>query len=271
MRSDESKIEEMSADDARVAAMLAGLRRVKAPANFEFGLKAKLASAVPPKRRPASIPAFVRYSAPLAIMAVVGSLLYINSPESADVPAVQTAGVPAPVQKVIEPEPQPAVNGPAKLEIQPDARTVASVNTVRPIRREASVPASIVRTAPRPVSGQGSTVHTLGQPKIFLPRGIDPAAVPGNALPGATTPPLGASDVLPALGIDAGYGDSGWKVRSVKGNSPADRAGVKAGDVVEAIDDTMLGRNPAFKGVVNAQVVRVRRDGKVIELTIQNK
>src|SRR3982751_2593621 len=92
MRVDEPKIEELNADDAKVARLLAGLKRVEAPANFEFRLKARLANATRPARGFGFVPSFVKYAAPVALVAAVSSVLFLNSSNSPE-SNVSTAGV----------------------------------------------------------------------------------------------------------------------------------------------------------------------------------
>ena len=268
MRVDEPKIEELDADDAKIAQMLAGLKRVDAPANFEFLLKARIANTAKPSGGLGFIPSFVRYAAPLALIAAVSSLFYLNS--SNDTAPVQTAGVAPQVSAVSEIK---------NTAVAPaDTSTAAMVETPRPViaANHTKVPAP---TRPVDVKVQRSTgeqdrskVRAVTQPRIILPRGITPGALPD----GVQTPPVNnkvdmtASGVFPILGIDALYED-GWKVRAVKVKGVADLAGVKAGDILEAIDENQLSKDAVFKSGFNGKVIKVRRDGKVLELTLQNK
>ena len=271
MNVDETKIEQLDADEARIAELLAGLKRVEAPANFEFRLKAKLANAERPQPRTRFIPAFVRYSAPLAVMAVVGTAFYLNSPTSPDAPVVQTAGVVPQIEKVQEVAAAPAVPGPVKVEDQTPARTrVPSINAS--LRKPVEPRGTQANSPEKAANGQGSTVRTLNQPKIFLPRGLD-ASVPANVTPedAGVKKLFTAGDVLPELGIDAGYSEAGYTVKSVKSNSPAERAGVKAGDLLEAIDENRLVKGTVFKGDFNGRTIKVRRDGKLVELSLKDK
>lgn len=269
MRVNEPKIEELDADDAKIAQMLAGLKRVDAPSNFEFQLKARIANAAKPKRGLGFIPSYVRYAAPLAVIAAVSSLFYLNN--SSDPTPVQTAGVAPQISTVSEAK---------NTALAPsETWTAAPVEMPRPIlaANRSKVPVSArpldVKLVPRNTAEQDrSKVSAVTPPKIILPRGITPDSLPD----GAQAPPvnnkvdLTASGLFPILGIDALY-DNGWKVRAVKVNGMADHAGVKAGDILEAIDETQLGKDAVFKSGFNGKVVKVRRDGKVLELPLQNK
>ncbi|MEP7213110.1 MAG: hypothetical protein ABI791_08550 [Acidobacteriota bacterium] len=269
MRVNEPKIEELDADDAKIAQMLAGLKRVDAPANFEFKLKARIANAARPTRGLGFIPSFVRYAAPLALIAAVSSLFYLNS--SSDPAPVQTAGVAPQISTVSEIANMAAAPG--------ETSTAAAVETPRPLlaANRSKLPVSTrpvdVKLVQRNTGEQDrSKVSAVTPPRIILPRGITPNGLPD----GAQSPPMNnkvdltASGVFPILGIDALY-DDGWKVRAVKVNGMGDRAGVKAGDVLEAIDENQLGKDAVFKSGFNGKVMKVRRDGKLLELRLQNK
>jgi S1-C subfamily serine protease len=107
--------------------------------------------------------------------------------------------------------------------------------------------------------------------EIIVPQNVDTnrQVLPMSPLP-ESKPLKPASDVFPLLGIDSVY-EGGWKVRAIRVDSPADRAGVKAGDILEAIDDNQLGKDAMFKSGFNGKVIKVKRDGKSVELTLANK
>jgi len=265
MRADEAKTEILDTDDAKVAQLLAGLKRVEAPANFEFRLKARLANATPPARGFGLLPSFVKFAAPVALVAAVSSVLFLNSsntPES----TVSTAGV-APQINVSE-----AANGTAAFAptapVQPAAAT--PVISANPNRRPAKVRQVSTPEARTPKEQGGSADKAVKEGQMILPYGVNrnPPSLP-VPLP-ESKPMRPASDVFPLLGIDAGYED-GWKVRAIRTDSPADRAGVKAGDILEAIDDNQLGKDAMFQSGNIGKVIKVKRDGKSVELTLANK
>jgi len=75
-------------------------------------------------------------------------------------------------------------------------------------------------------------------------------------------------NVLEILGIAADFSDEGWKVRSVVENGVASRAGIRAGDVIEAIDGQTIKGDTLRRG--SAKTFTVRRDGKQISLNLTN-
>lgn len=273
MKLDEAKIEDLDADDAKLVQMLSGLKRVEAPANFEFRLKGRLAKAERPRASTSLVPAFVRYAAPLTIIALIATLYFVSIPNSPDNGAVQTARLAPPVSVVSEPVvPAATVDQP---DFEKEATAVKAATAARPkppvLRKPSERRIPAVKSPERIVSGQdGSTVRAVSPAKIILPEGINPEN-PANAPAFGSKISFAARQVLPMLGINAGFGKSGWRVKSVKSNSAAQRAGVQAGDIVEAIGGDPLVKGAVFSGGFTGKALRVRRAGKVVELTLQNK
>jgi C-terminal processing protease CtpA/Prc len=82
-------------------------------------------------------------------------------------------------------------------------------------------------------------------------------------------PGISPKDVLETFGIRADFDSTGWKVASVKPNSVAYKAGVKAGDIVEALNDQPLTDRTVLGRKVTGTSVRVRRDGQSIKLELK--
>ena len=79
--------------------------------------------------------------------------------------------------------------------------------------------------------------------------------------------------MFPSLSINivnGTFGASGWKVESVSPDTLAGRSGVKAGDVIEAINDQVLTEKMSFKGKFNGKTLRVRRDGATMQIVLKN-
>src|SRR6476661_3968744 len=137
MNVDEPKIEELDADDAKIVQMLAGLKRVDAPANFEFRLKARIANAAPPTAAVGFLPSIVRYAAPLALVAAVSSLFYLNSSDAPN-SKVEVAGVAPQASRVAEAIIPPAAPAPAATGESEAARTMpVSTRQSAPVRNTA--------------------------------------------------------------------------------------------------------------------------------------
>jgi S1-C subfamily serine protease len=81
--------------------------------------------------------------------------------------------------------------------------------------------------------------------------------------------PFATKDALSSMGVDANYAGLSWTVGGVRQNSPAERSGLKAGDVIEAVNERPLAEKTAFESKFSGKTVRVRRDGKVIRIQLK--
>jgi hypothetical protein len=161
------------------------------------------------------------------------------------------------------------VDNTAREEEEPE-RVSGAARNVDPIRgRDASTRSRSRSTDARP--GGSSLDRTLESANVIMPPGFklaNPRNQNINANVGtAATIPL--REVIGILGIDAGFVGGRWKVRSVTANSTAERAGVHANDVLEAVDTQTLSETTSFQGAFSPKVLRVRRDGKLIEIALQ--
>jgi S1-C subfamily serine protease len=77
-------------------------------------------------------------------------------------------------------------------------------------------------------------------------------------------------EVLTIVGIKSAFTAEGWKAESISSNSIADHAGVKAGDVIEAINDQALTEKTAFGNKFNGKSLRVRRGGATMQIVLKN-
>jgi membrane-associated protease RseP (regulator of RpoE activity) len=77
-----------------------------------------------------------------------------------------------------------------------------------------------------------------------------------------------AKNVLTLIGVTATFNASGWNAVSVRVNSIAAHSGLRAGDVIEAINDQPVNEKTAFANRSILRSVRVRRDGKSIQVDL---
>jgi hypothetical protein len=119
--------------------------------------------------------------------------------------------------------------------------------------------------------GGGSLERSLTPANTILPPGFqsaNPSRENRNANDGQADIPI--QDVLQILGINAEFSGDGWKVGSAVANGAGYRAGIREGDVIEAIDGQTLTRDTKFKNGFNGKTLRVRRDRKSISLRLGN-
>lgn len=248
----------------RIASMLSALPRIDAPDNFEFGVKAKIAARRDVQGGVRILP-FLKVAAPLCLLLVIGAFFVFygpstdrNVPDVVQNPAPSQSTTIARAPQLEQPVPAnlaPTVSEPrAAGEItgrqERDARSIEPVRRTPVVKRWVA-PATDVRT------NGGSIDRTLGSANTISPPGFGGGDIP-------------VGQVLGMLGVSADFVDGSWKVRSSAENTLARKAGMAAGDVIEAIDGRLLGEKTTFKGPVTPRSVRVKRDGKQIELKLGN-
>jgi hypothetical protein len=255
-------------NERKVAEMLGSLKRVEAPANFEFGMRAKIAAGAPKTR--ASLIPFVKLAAPLALVLIVGAvvLFYGSLPSTTDAPPVvekQAVEKPQAVERTLPPvitEPQPAerASGPNATESEP--------------RREADNSRSLdSQVARRRSSDTGKRDRRGGSVDIPLHRGgsTDFGITQSNTISiNGTDKNIPVKEVFNMMGINADFVNKGWKVRSTSEGSIAQKAGLQGGDIIELIDGLAVSEKTAFKGGFNGKTFSVRRDGKPVEIKLTN-
>jgi len=280
-----AETEILSADDQKIARMLGNLRTVDAPKNFEFRLKAKIANSSVSHYKPNNLLPILRYAAPLSLVLLIGAMFVWKSSVGVEKksPVAEISQHSASTQNSVE-TPQPAVTNIEKsAEIA--EQTPAIVNSgmkKRPyIADVRAIQVKRIGNANSPTGGsrdlplrspQGGSIDIAlkkSSPTIFPP-GMDPnmSVNPEKSEGFDNTGKFTAREILSAMGIEADFGEDAWYVRSLKKRSLAERAGILAGDLMEAIDGRPIGANTVFTGSVGAKTVTVRREGKVLQLIL---
>ncbi len=262
-----SKYNALDNEGGDVALMLSALPRAEAPANFEFRVKARIAVGSSPR---ATLFPFLKIAAPLTLVLLVGALVvfYGVLPGEVDVPVVTDSAqkVPVPVEANAEPPTPPAqaAASPGIAQSNSESPYESYVAAARPTPVRRAAPAVAVRS-----SEGGSRDFSLNSAQPKLPPGfqsVESRNLNANVSPSGADIPV--RNVLGILGIAADYANGGWKVQSVVEKSVAARAGVRASDVIEAIDGQPLKSDSLLKG--DAKVFTIRRDGKQMSLSLAN-
>ena len=255
-----------------VAGLLGSLPRVEAPNDFDFRVKARIAAGRP--ARVSWFPTVVRVAIPLGLVLSVGGYFgyqAVYQPASVEVAAVANTPANSFAQR------QPSIE--ASTPNSPSTLSSDSINAEKMVTKPqsvddkmvASVSNSQIRT-PDPSNASvsddrrgGSFDISHSDSKKVYPKGVDPRrrvlVTPREfEQPGA----ISAKDVLTQFGADVVYSGSGWRVADVKDNSAAQKAGLKSGDVVEAINDLPLNEKTSFKGQFSGKSIRLKRDGATV-------
>jgi len=260
MQSEKYKINLDSEEE--VSRLLSALPRVDAPSNFDFRVKAKIASGKRSKSWIERIPVAVRFALPTLLILVVGAYFYFSRVTSND-------GSPAPQIEALAPA--PVTNGsPADSSSQNNSNLLAAKEnpTSTP---EQTWPGNSNRMVRPPASGLsgkpagGSLVEAKDQPNtITRPGTQDKSRIPDDMAAVASSVKRGLSQIGIA---DTVYEGGGWKVVVVTNNSLAKRSGIVAGDIVTAIGKQQLSQNSIIHNV--ADQLTVRRGGKTVNINLR--
>jgi membrane-associated protease RseP (regulator of RpoE activity) len=245
----------MPAGEQEISDMLGSLKRVGAPGDFGFKVRARIAGRRPSGARRSWLPASAAVAAPLGLVLAVGgyfTLTTFYSPSNVQGPATaELAPAALPPAEIAE---RPVLAGQPVFEVPPDTLLtsaspeleprMADLRTVDPTVKKTMSAKKMV-----PANGGGSLDTTLG-------------------IPHEVNVSLSAKDVLSDIGVDANLSGSSWTVGTVRQNSAAARSGLKAGDVIEAVNDKPLSGAASFPGKFVGHSVRVRRDGKVVQIPL---
>ena len=259
-------------DEEKIIQLLSALPRVKAPGDFGFRVKARIAEGKPASATSMWLPTAAKAALPFILLVLVGGYFAITALYTTDdVPAVAVAKQEEPAAALTQDHTLPVQphttvqekNSPPVLTAQAPVETVNVPSGPSP-----TVAASRVLTKKRlpsaagPHDGSGSKIETALIPKE-LSKANDPAVTPEASPKGER-----AGEVLTRIGVNALFGESGWKAESVTPNTTAAKAGIKAGDVIESVDDQTLTDLGSVAKPAKGKKLRVLRDGKSIDIVI---
>ena len=259
-----NEAEDLRTEDRTVSELLHGLKRVDAPANFDSRVRSRIADGEAKTSAGwAGFPVPV-YVASLAVLLLVGSLFLLREfywNGKPDVPAVADVKKPptAPKGTSMNSQPQPGSNSiPAPSNTSSAPEVAGSPTSILPFNKRNP---NLDRLTPG-----GSKDSTLGSADPQNPRGFD---LTGPKV--STTDPRGRSSIpvtmfLNALGIDAAFHGQELRITSVRGGSPADKSGVKSGDIIDAIGDTKITPTTSFGPRIEAKSITVIRAGQSIKI-----
>lgn len=263
--------EVLSTEDEKISQMLGALKRVGAPNDFDFRVKARIAAGKPVETPAFRIPAAIRYAVPLALLLAVGAYVGFNafySVNIADVPRVAESkpGIEKPV--IAPPANDGIVVPPVNArDEQAGIKSLDVVNTLPPtgIAPKAAGRRNVRESEP----GGGSYVEASNTNKPILPKGFSPDRKVPKPKDFDKNTQVPAKEILSLIGIEASYANTNWKIDFVKEHSVAQRSGLKAGDVVEAINDKAIDEKTAFGNKFSGKSLRVLRDGKRMQIELK--
>ena len=268
----------LSADDQKLREMCLSLKKIDAPANFDFRLKARIAGSQKSDFQPRFGFAF-RYALPAFALIFAFVFLAYNSGFFASENKNAIAEN-APVKTPEQPQNSIAADSSAPVLIEKTITDSVAANNNSAIAKVIENPPkkSVETISPTPrkkifekekdsVGGSkdfGSTGETVKQPNFNV--NIAPKFQNGerNNL-------IAVENILSINGINAEFENGKWKVKSVAPNSLGESSGIKQNDVIEAVDEVLLsGKNikgDSFKG----KEITITRDGEKKTIKLQNK
>lgn len=262
--------EHPGSDEQKISAMLTGLKRVEAPKDFDFHLKARIANARPTDYQRTRLFPILKYVMPLALFLVVGAgaLVYSSynaglNVEVVEQPASTSYPAPAATAEPLAP--------PSNILAPDDSRALASASP------EVSSPRRNDNDSRAPSNSK--TINPGGGSRDFTAsRGGNSANMALSVAPPPLTPkgmsslnPMGVSEALRLFGAVASFENGAWVVKSVNANGIADQMGMKAGDKLKAIDGKPVGEKTEFQGAFRARTIQVQRGDTTVELGAASK
>ena len=277
----------LSLEDEKLRKMIGDLKRIDAPKDFDFRLKARMAKEKPTDFKPRFLPV-LRYVLPLSAILVIFAFVILNGlyfPDSQAVSQVEEVTPKPTIEKGSLPIIQvanvsnAAKDGESVVEVLPIKQEPAKVEkNVKPSVNETQF---IVVKSPTVIpkknlavkevkdeNGGGSRDSASSSPINILPN-VNLNSTPQTLSNTENLPFLNAQEILSQLGIEASFSDASWKVKSVKQYSLAENSGVQIGDVVEAIDGEKLSDKPLLSKSIAGKKLTIRRGAEKIEISLQ--
>lgn len=254
----------MTPDEREVSRLLGELKRVDAPANFEFGVKARIAAGKPATAAAASGVwlGYMKFVVPAFLLAALGGAMFFGGlAGDSDVPAIAEQRVnPVAVEETL-PEP---VRDEASVAAATEEPASSGPETL-PFRESFTPLPAFVATGP---------AERIIRPLVETP--VTAAAEPaGGSVDRALSPaievnlPLAPVDYLKKYGIDAAVEGEVWRVASVAAGSPAATAGLKSGDLIESIGGRKPATNPTFQHSTGPMALVLRDESTFRIVTIE--
>jgi hypothetical protein len=272
-----NETEILNADERRVAEMCRILKKVEAPKDFDYHLKARLAARKARDFQPRFGFAF-RYALPaLGLILVLGLLAYTGGFLSSSNNSMVVRSTEAPPNL-------PLPENPAVSSYAPTPQAADASQNVLPVNQ--SVPLTpVIAAAPRSpkkteaagrvrnVSDEATSSEdkTFRTTEVLQPKGFEQNSQPSNSQNADKPNPISIKDVLSIMGISADFANGKWTVKSVAANSVGENSGVKANDVIEAIDEQSLSSETVFTKLVNGKSLTIRRKGEKSQINLRAK
>lgn len=271
--------ETLSDDERKLSALLGGLKRVEAPKDFDFKLKARIAgAALTDERKPFLFPA-LRYVLPLCLVVMLSAFVALKIVAPGDEPsATSIAGNPqqsdnvevaaSQIQEKPSVEPTQAnTNYVVDSDTQKSLKAPRPANAVKPTFVAGARPVKRGEVNSR-VSSVGVRDSAVKAAPVINMNPNAPIIKNSNSGQSAT---ISVRELLREIGIEVEFVGANWKITAVGENTPARIANMQIGDLIESIDDRKLSSDTGFQQSFTGKVFRIVRDGKQIMIDLTKK
>jgi hypothetical protein len=270
-----------SGEQGRVWEMIDGLKRIDAPNDFDFRVKAKIAGAKPADFQSCFLPA-LRYVLPLALVVLVLGLLTFNTSFFfGGAQQVADAFVPQTSEKEIAPTNSFASNQTAASNVTNEILLAnLAGDNVEPSENKEEKQFVAAKLSPKPRTGAprknakdnfvGSRDLAASKPAERFPLNLAPNQTVETLPDGGNSNSVSDEETLKFLGVEFVRESGTLKITTIRENSPAARSGVKVGDIIEAIDGVKLSAEPKNTKKIEVKKLTVARGAEKIEITLKN-
>ncbi|HEX8735499.1 MAG TPA: PDZ domain-containing protein [Pyrinomonadaceae bacterium] len=276
------ELENLSEADEKVQKMLASLRQVEAPKDFEFRLKARIAGANPKAYR-ANYKRRFAYALPAFASIVVSTFVVLNMDLSGDRNRVSSLPETTAQSNFAPPQNPPGNFIAANTSVDNEPGAVLSADSsaqnrkdekVNPTFTAVKLPEKRKNTARDEAPKEnfdGSKVESWSPTEVRTPKGIN-ANTNTNVAPPKdfnSEKSFSVEELLSPLGVEVVAENGTWKVKKVSQNSAAERSGLKTDDVIETLDGRKLSPMPLRGKKIEVKKLGVKRAGAQIEINLQ--
>jgi hypothetical protein len=272
----------LSREDEKVRQLLGSLKKIDAPKNFDFRLKARIASTNPDDfAEKSSLFPILRFAAPLGLAVVILGVLVFNGLYS-----YENQTVVPPLAENFSTKPDEAANLPVANSLSEQFVSAESnapkpgfedtnkkENQAYPKDLDLAANTAKSKNERRIVKNDGGgskdSAYTKAQDFKLKDLNLNKSAANPNDFNNPKTSSI--KDTLSPFGIEAVYSDNQWKVVSIKQNSAAERSGVKPNDIIEAIDKNRVPNETLPAKSSGGRNLNIVRDGKKMEIKLQDE
>jgi hypothetical protein len=266
-----------SAEEDQLREICRSLKKVDAPKDFDFKLKARIASTNAGRFQPRFGFAF-RYALPalLALTFVLGLLVYNGGFLSSNNPVVaESSLVPqntvSPQNTALSNPVSPARNPNESLAVLPSNQNLPKVPASEFSLRNPKKPETEKKAKSDNRISTFSEDKTFRNIEVLTPRDFEQKVPPQNLQTIERPSPIPVKAIFSLMGINADFENGKWTVKSVTANSLGESSDVKANDIIEAIDAQPLSAETVFNRINNAKTITVTRRGEKLQLRLRNK